>query len=67
MEGINKNNRRKPLNVAKIVNKALDDIQAEPCMICGYKFICGVKNKRLCKVNKVLRQKLMNVERMEEK
>ena len=55
MEGINKNNRRKPLNVAKIVNKALDDIQAEPCMICGYKFICGVKNKRLCKVNKVLR------------
>lgn len=58
--------RKTPSNVAKIVNKALDDTQFNPCKICPNLGVCEVKRKGYCKVLRNLRGMLQSIERLEE-
>lgn len=48
----------RPTDINKTVNQALDYVKSNPCSICSYEGICGIKYKGVCKVARQLRIRL---------
>jgi len=48
----------RPTDIKSTVNRALDYAKSNPCCICSYEGICGIKYKGVCKVARQIRIKL---------
>ena len=55
----------RPTDIEKTANQALLKVKADPCCICGYEGICGIKYKGVCKVARLLRIKVQRAVEME--
>ena len=51
--------------ITRTVNQALSYVRSNPCCICSYEGLCGIKYKGVCKVARQLRIRLLKAETTE--